>query len=109
MINGRAYQVEVEDERERIGRAIGSGGASGGGVVESVMPGIVRRVEVAPGSRVKTGDRLLILEAMKMENEICAEMDGVVEKVHVADGQTVEGGAPLVTLQAPAAAGGATA
>lgn len=99
IVNGRSYQVIVENERERAVREISAGTAAAGGVVESVMPGIVRRIEVAPGDTVQSGDRLLILEAMKMENEIRAEADGLVEEIHVADGQAVDGGVPLITLR----------
>ncbi len=98
IVSGRAYHLHVEDERERAIRGISGGVAEAGGVIESVMPGIVRRVEVTVGTVVTAGDRLLILEAMKMENEICAENDGVVEEVHVCDGQAVEAGQVLVTL-----------
>ncbi len=102
VVGGRDHGVEVEDERERAMREISGGGASGGGVVEAVMPGIVRRVDAAPGGAVEAGDRLLILEAMKMENEICAEAAGVVEEVFVKEGDTVEAGAPLIQLAPPA-------
>lgn len=98
VLDGYSYAVGVEDDRERASRALSNLHGSGGGVIESVMPGIVRKVEVQVGDTVKRGDRLLVLEAMKMENEILADADGVVAKVHVAAGQTVEGGAPLVSL-----------
>lgn len=103
IVSGQDHTVEVEDERERAMREISGGGAAAGGLVESVMPGIVRKVDVEAGAVVVAGDRLLILEAMKMENEICAEADGVVEEVLVKVGDTVEAGSPLVSL-APAAA-----
>lgn len=98
VLDGYSYAVQVEDDRERASRALSNLHGSGGGVIESVMPGIVRKVEVLVGDTVKRGDRLLVLEAMKMENEILADADGVVSKVHVAAGQTVEGGAALVSL-----------
>lgn len=98
VLDGYSYAVQVEDDRERASRALSNLHGSGGGVIESVMPGIVRKVEVQVGDTVKRGDRLLVLEAMKMENEILADADGVVSKVHVAAGQTVEGGAALVSL-----------
>ena len=101
VVNGHAHQMVVEDERERAMREIAGQGGAQGGDVESVMPGIVRKIHVKVGSEVKEGARLLILEAMKMENEICAEMDAVVTAVHVSDGQTVNGGDLLVSL-APA-------
>lgn len=68
----------------------------GGGKVKALMPGRVVRVLVAKGDVVKKGTGLLILEAMKMENEIQAPADGTVEELFVEPGQTVEAGADLV-------------
>jgi pyruvate carboxylase subunit B len=65
------------------------------------MPGLVVRVHAAPGQRVEAGAGLVVVEAMKMENELRAPHAGAVETVHVAVGQTVEKGAPLVTLANP--------
>lgn len=99
MVSGRSYHAEIEDERERAVAGIGGPSGPSGGVVESVMPGIVRRIEVAPGKTVAPGDRLLILEAMKMENEIRAEIAGIVTEVHVTADQAVDGGQKLVTIR----------
>jgi biotin carboxyl carrier protein len=62
------------------------------------MPGNVMKVNVKVGDAVKSGDVLVVLEAMKMENDICAASDGVVASVEVAQGATVETDAVLVTL-----------
>lgn len=67
------------------------------------MPGIVRQVFVAAGDSVQAGQRLLILEAMKMENEIKAEADGVVDEILVAEGSTVDAGSVLIRFAAPPA------
>jgi 3-methylcrotonyl-CoA carboxylase alpha subunit len=72
----------------------------GGGVVKALMPGRVVRVLVEQGASVKKGAGLLILEAMKMENEIQAPTDGVVDRLFVEPGQTVESGADLVHIEA---------
>ena len=74
--------------------------SSGPEVVTSVMPGIVRSVLVEPGRAVVKGEPLLILEAMKMQNEIRAPRDAVVETVHVAGDTVVAKGDSLVTLAA---------
>jgi biotin carboxyl carrier protein len=71
---------------------------SGGGVVKAMMPGRVVRVLVAKGDAVRKGAGLLILEAMKMENEITAPADGTVDQLFVEPGQTVEAGAELVHI-----------
>ncbi|MCD2178306.1 hypothetical protein LQK83_10715 [Rhizobium sp. C1] len=63
------------------------------------MTGVVRLVEVKPGDEVKAGDRLLVMEAMKMEHTLKAPRDGVVEAVLVAEGGQAEGGAVLVKLK----------
>ena len=63
------------------------------------MPGTIVNVVVSAGQSVKSGDVLLVLEAMKMENEIMAPRDGVVAGVHVSKGESVDSGKALVSLQ----------
>ena len=72
---------------------------AGAGVVKAIMPGRVVRVLVEEGATVEKGKGLLILEAMKMENEIVAPAPGVVRKLLVSSGQTVEGGADLLVIE----------
>lgn len=100
-IASETWNVSVMDERERIAEEAAGGAGGGGGVVQSVMPGIVREVRVEEGQEVAAGDALVILEAMKMQNEIRAEADGVVSVVHVQAGTAVAKGDDLVTLSAP--------
>ena len=78
----------------------GPGGAPADGWVPAPMPGTVTEVRVKPGDRVERGDVLLVLTAMKLENEIAAPAGGVVEAVAVQPGVTVNSGDPLVQLQA---------
>lgn len=68
-------------------------------LIASPMPGTIVSVNVKPGQSVKKSDVLVILEAMKMENEIMAPHDAVVAAVHVNKGDSVESGTPLVSLQ----------
>ena len=75
-----------------------AGGAQGATAVKAPMPGNIMKVNVKPGAAVKKGDVLMVLEAMKMENDICAPADGTVASVEVAQGATVETDAVLVTL-----------
>ena len=99
IVGGHLYQAEVLDERELGARMLEQArGRQGLQVVKSVMPGIVRKVFVKEGDEVTAGTSLLILEAMKMENEIRSEMDGSIRKVHVTEGQTVNSSDQLVTL-----------
>lgn len=72
---------------------------AGGTTVESPMPGNIWKVIVKEGQQVKEGETLIILEAMKMENEIPAPCDGVVASLHVAEGAAVNGGDILVSIK----------
>lgn len=69
-----------------------------GGVVKALMHGRIVRVMVSKGELVRRGTALMVLEAMKMENEVQAPSDGVIEEVFVEPGQTVEGEAELVRI-----------
>jgi len=71
----------------------------GVGVVTALMPGRIVRVLVSAGDRVQKGSELLVLEAMKMQNEIQSPADGLVAQVFVQAGDTVEGGADLVRIE----------
>lgn len=74
--------------------------ASGEGtVIEAPIQGSIFKIVASAGDTVKAGDTLLILEAMKLENEIVAPQDGVVEAILVKEGQAVDAGVPLVSLK----------
>lgn len=75
-----------------------SSGTEGSVKIEAPMPGKILDVKVSPGQAVKKGQVLVILEAMKMENEIVTPYDGVVAGIHVASGDSVVSGALLATL-----------
>ncbi|HEX8795600.1 MAG TPA: biotin/lipoyl-containing protein [Polyangiaceae bacterium] len=97
--SGHRSYVRVESERMRsAAQAKKSTAAGGDKVVRSPMPGRVVKVLVSKGETVEAGQGLLVLEAMKMENEVRARAGGTVAEVHVATGATVEGNAKLVTL-----------
>lgn len=92
LMRGRLYPVSVEDEREQRLRA-----AAGGGVTEtgefhlkSPMPGLVVTIPVSEGQEVKKGQVLLILESMKMQNELKSPRDGKVNRIKVKAGESVE-------------------
>jgi len=97
---GEAVELEVLDERTRhIRRLVGAGKVQArGGAVKAPMPGMVVRVMVEPGQTVAAGMGLVVLEAMKMENELKAPSAGVVAGVAAKPGQAVEKGQVLVTL-----------
>jgi len=100
LLNGENYDVRVQDERAyRLARARGElEGDSGLVPTKSPMPGVIVNVLVEVGQAVSKGDTLVILESMKMENELKATLDGIVQEVMVAAGATVEKGAVLVTV-----------
>ena len=98
VISGHLYSTRVLDERERGALALEKTREQKGGVEKSVMPGIVRKIFVTEGDEVEAGSPLLILEAMKMENEIVASGVGVVSKVHIKQGDAVNSNDPLVTI-----------
>ena len=67
-------------------------------IVASPLPGVIVSVNVRPGDKVKAGQVVAVLEAMKMENEIQSEYDGVVTSVKVAQGDSILEGSPIVTI-----------
>ena len=72
--------------------------AAGGEDIIAPLPGTILSINVAEGAQVKTGDVLVIFEAMKMENELMAPHDGTVLKIHVEKGDAMEAGVPVITL-----------
>jgi biotin carboxyl carrier protein len=95
----RVERLEVVDPLTHLATQ-GDGGrkARGGGRIDAYMPGRVVAILVAEGDAVEAGQALMVLEAMKMQNEIAAERAGVVKTIHVAKDQAVEGGDALLEL-----------
>lgn len=121
-LNNRVYEVEVEmgqamliDEYDAVApapaaapaapaaapaapAAVPAAALASGEVVKAPMPGNILEINVAPGQKVEEGDVLIVLEAMKMENEIVATKSGTVAQVAVSKGAVVDTGAPLVVI-----------
>ena len=125
-LNNRVFEVEVEqgeamllDEYElaapaapaapaaapaaaapvaQTAPAVPAAGLAAGEVVKSPMPGNVLKILVSQGQQVKEGDVLLILEAMKMENEVVSTKSGTVAQIVVSQGAVVETGSPLAVI-----------
>lgn len=110
-VNGTVFEVEVEDITGAAAPAAAPVAAApvaapapaaapaGGEAVSSPMPGNILAVNVAAGQAVKKGEVLMVLEAMKMENEIMAPCDGTIGAVNVTKGAAVETGTLLCTIQ----------
>ncbi len=110
-LNGKNYEVEV-NETEAVLTGVSNAPAAAapaaaapvsapsyeGAQVPAPMPGTILSVEVSAGQAVKTGDVLMILEAMKMENEIVSPCDGTVKQVLVQKGSTVDTGSMLAVI-----------
>ncbi|HJU83705.1 MAG TPA: biotin/lipoyl-containing protein [Holophagaceae bacterium] len=94
-----AYDFALQDPRKALLAAAG-GAAAAGGTLTAPMPGKVVKVLVKEGETVAEGQTLLILEAMKMQNEYKSPAAGTVAKLHVGEGSTVETATPMVDLKA---------
>jgi pyruvate carboxylase subunit B len=103
-IGGFTVRAQVLDERTRAIRQLAGATARAAGPAALVapMPGLVVRVHVRPGDRVQAGQGVLVIEAMKMENELKAPSPGVVRAVQVSPGSAVEKGAVLLEIDATA-------
>ena len=109
-VNGNVYNVTVEEgttagvvqapvaAAPKAAPAAAPAGAQGSVVVTAPMPGKILAVKANAGQAVKKGDVIMVLEAMKMENDIVAPQDGTVASINAAAGDAVEAGATLATL-----------
>ena len=103
LTKGELYTAKVQDERAyRLAKARGAAGEVAGEVhIKSPMPGLIVAVPIAEGQMVQKGDKVIILESMKMENELRAPKDGLVARVNVAQGSSVEKDQVLVVIMDP--------
>jgi biotin carboxyl carrier protein len=104
-IHGRPYVVGVQDERSRALASLAGGAhVAGDAMIRAPMPGLVANVLAAEGAAVQRGQTVVVLEAMKMENDLTAPRAGIVKAVHVAKGQTVGQNDVLAVIGDPAGA-----
>jgi biotin carboxyl carrier protein len=100
VLEGVRLHVEALDERARAVRSLSAAAIHAGPeVVRAPMPGLIVRVLIAPGDTVRAGDGLVVMEAMKMENELRAKGPGKVRTVSASVGTPVEKGAILIELE----------
>lgn len=100
-IGGKQHTVTVDDDRSLRLKELSSRPHEGGAslIVHAPMPGLIVRLEILVGDEVVKGQGLLVLEAMKMENEIRANSKGRVKAIHVEKGRAVEKGDRLITIE----------
>ena len=100
-IEGRTYTVKVEGSEKRASRkrrAAKSSGASGSGIISSAIPGKIVAIMASEGDDVEEGSVVVVLEAMKMQNEIKAGIGGGVKKIMCKPGERVEANMPLMEI-----------
>ncbi len=100
-INGTKYTSKISDKYDRLIDQLGMkiGAVQKVGDIKAPMPGLVLEVSVEVGTQVAKGDKVMILEAMKMENVIKAAGDGVVKAIHITKGTAVEKGQILIEME----------
>ena len=100
-VNGHIFNIHREDLliKEDVYTGIDSPDGGGDGLIFTPMPGKVVKINVKPGDEVTKGAVLLIVEAMKMENNIVAPKDGKIEKVNVKAGKMVDGSKPVLVME----------
>jgi biotin carboxyl carrier protein len=92
------FELEIFDEMKKFMKERVSKGLQGRQVIDTQMPGLIMKVLVKPGQEVEVGTPLMVLEAMKMENEIKSPKSGVVQEIFVKEGNTVASGDKLVII-----------
>jgi pyruvate carboxylase subunit B len=100
-LGGFRFPLEALDERSRVIRELSGGSArpKGPAHLTAPMPGLIVRVAVKEGDQVRAGQGLVVMEAMKMENELRATSDGVVKRVAASPGTAVEKGALILEME----------
>ncbi len=100
-VDGYRFETEALDERNRAIRDLSAAraGPAGPAPILAPMPGLIVRVNVKPGDKVQAGQGVVVMEAMKMENELRATVAGTVRSVEISPGTAVEKGALLVALE----------
>jgi len=101
LVNGHPLVVDVKDERGLLLQQFGFTGSLNqrGREIKAPMPGLITKVRVKPGDSVEAGQGVIVLEAMKMENELTAPTGGTVKAVHVTEREAVDKNAILIELE----------
>ncbi|MBK9152745.1 MAG: hypothetical protein IPM25_00675 [Chloracidobacterium sp.] len=99
MIRGRIHEVKLVDPKRLRGSGSGTEHGDGAAEIRTAMPGKVVRVLLETGSEVKKGDGVIVVEAMKMQNELRSPKDGTVKEIRIAEGSTVGSGDVLAIVE----------
>lgn len=98
-INGHEFEIELIDPKRLRGSGVESDSTTGSAEIKTAMPGKVVRVLVESGTIVEKGDGVIIVEAMKMQNEMKSPKDGVVKEIRTTEGATVNAGDVLAIIE----------
>jgi len=98
-VGNRNYEIKIFDPKRLRGTIANGGNAEGASEIKTAMPGKVMRVLVEAGAEIKAGDGVIIVEAMKMQNEMKSPKDGVIKEIRFAEGATVNAGDVLAVIE----------
>lgn len=98
-LQGREFEIEIADPKRLRGAGIDAEHGAGTAEIKTMMPGKVVRILVEPGATVTKGEGVIVVEAMKMQNEMKSPKDGTVREIRAAEGETVNAGDVLVVIE----------
>ena len=98
-IGSNEFEVKIVDPKRLRGSVHTADSGEGSSQIKTAMPGKVVRILVEIGAEVKIGDGIIVVEAMKMQNELKAHRDGIIREIRAAEGENVNGGDVLVIIE----------
>lgn len=99
-VGGKFARIEVLDELSSMAKQMHAAQSGGSFVLNAPMPGLIVDIKVQVGDHVEVGTPIIVMEAMKMQNELASEIEGTVRQIHAAPQEAVESGAKLVEIEA---------
>ena len=98
-LGNRQFEIKISDPKNLRGSGSPASGASGSSEIKTAMPGKIVRVLIEQGAEIKKGEGVMIVEAMKMQNEMKSPKDGIVREIRVEEGATVNAGEILAIIE----------
>jgi len=98
-LGNHSFEIKIADPKRLRGTGVSAGNADGAAEIKTAMPGKVVRILAEQGAAIKQGESVLVVEAMKMQNEMKSPKDGVVKEIRVAEGATVNAGDVLAVIE----------